>query len=182
MTWPDPHLEKEIAQLHDTLTDFQRHRGYGRAIAAPQIGIMKRLVAMNLGAEPLTLINPEISEASDERFTVWDDCMSVPDHVVRVERHRMISVRYTDELGRTRNWRNIGDPLGELLQHEIDHLDGRLMLDRAVTGDSLQPISRHSELVAAERRSHRLSLDAIAEAARTVDPVFRSTPQYQCEP
>lgn len=182
MVWPDPHLEKEIARLHGTLTDFRNRHGYGRAIAAPQIGILKRLVAMNLGAGPLTLINPEIVAASDEKFAVWDDCMSVPDHVVKVERHRMISVRYTDELGRTRTWRNIGESLGELLQHEIDHLDGRLMLDRAVDGDSIQPVSRHSELVAAGRTSHRLSLDAIAEAAETVDPVFRNTPQYQCDP
>jgi peptide deformylase len=182
VVWPDPHLEKEIVQLHDTLTEFQIRHGYGRAIAASQLGILKRLVAMNLGAGPLTLINPEIVAASDERFTVWDDCMSVPDHVVRVERHRMISVCYTDELGRRRTWRNIGASLGELLQHEIDHLDGRLMLDRAVDGDSIQPISRHSELVEAGRPSHRLSLDAIAEAAETVDPVFRSAPQYQCEP
>lgn len=182
VAWPDSDLETEVAHLHRALSNFQTRKGYGRAIAAPQVGIPKRVIAMNLGAGPITLINPEIEETSGETFQVWDDCMSVPDHVVKVERHRTISVRYTDELGRNRVWTDIRDSMSELLQHEIDHLDGLVMLDRAIDEDSIQPISRHTELVGASRPGHRLSLDAIREAPEVIDPVFRSTPQYDCEP
>lgn len=182
MTWPDPDLDRQIADLHRALTAFQASHGYGRAIAAPQIGVPKRLIAMNLGAGPLTLVNPEIIDSSDELFELWDDCMSVPGHVVRVERHRSISVRYLDELGRQRMWRDVSESMSELLQHEIDHLDGSLMLDRALDDDSIRPASEHGQLVDAGRPTHRLSLDAIREAAQSIDPVFRDTPQYEFEP
>lgn len=182
VTWPDPGLEEEIADLHDTLSAFQKSHGYGRAIAAPQVGIPKRLIAMNLGAGQLTLINPEVVAASAETFEVWDDCMSVPDRVVKVSRHRSISLRYTDELGRERIWRRATGPLSELLQHELDHLDGVLMLDRAMPGDSVRPVSERDRLVEASRSGHRLSLQAIAEATTVIDPVFLQTPQYECEP
>ena len=180
--WPDPELEREIAALHRALIEFQQSHGYGRAIAAPQIGVLKRVVAMNLGAGPVTLVNPEIIDASDETLEVWDDCMSVPDRVARVERHRRISLRYTDQLGRPRTWTNLDESMSELLQHELDHLDGTLMLDRARGGDSIRPVAQHAELVAAARPGHRLSLESIAEAARRIDPLFRNTPQYECEP
>ena len=183
VAWPDPRLEEDIADLHRALTDFRGSHGYGRAIAAPQIGVRKRIIAMNLGAGPLTLINPEIVSVSEDTFEVWDDCMSVPGEVVKVRRHRSVSVRYTDERGRDRTWSDLPPEMSELLQHEIDHLDGVLMLHRARDeGDSIRPMSQHADLVEASRTTHRLSLEAIAEAAKTIDPVFRDTPQFECEP
>ncbi|HEX2154544.1 MAG TPA: pyridoxal-phosphate dependent enzyme [Acidimicrobiia bacterium] len=182
VTWSDPANARDIADLHRALADFQEAHGYGRAIAAPQIGVLKRIIAMNLGAGPLTLINPEIIWTSADTFDVWDDCMSVPDHVVRIRRHRSISVRYTDEFGRPRTWRNLPETMSELLQHEIDHLDGVVMVDRAVNADSVRPISQHAHLVGGTRPTHRFSFGAIAEASRIVDPVFRQTPQFVCDP
>jgi peptide deformylase len=119
-----------IADLGATLADFREHKGFGRAIAAPQIGQHKRVIFMNVG-EPVVLINPVVESRSPEEMELWDDCFSFPDLMVRVRRHAEIAVRYTDERGaaRTLTARN---QLAELLQHELDHLDGILATDRAV--------------------------------------------------
>ena len=157
----DEALDREIAQMHATLDHFRRSRGYGRALAAPQVGIGKRIVVMNLGAQPFALLNPEITWQSDELFEVWDDCLSIPDRIVRVRRHRSISVRYRDRQWRERNWNRLPMDMSELLQHEIDHLDGILMLKRAWGEDAIRPIEEHAKLVGAGRPQHRLSLDRL---------------------
>ncbi|MEO1084513.1 MAG: pyridoxal-phosphate dependent enzyme, partial [Acidobacteriota bacterium] len=172
----DPQLVDEIEALHVALADFRARSGFGRAIAAPQLGIGKRIICMHLGARPLVLINPEITWRSDETFEVWDDCLSVPDIIVRVRRHRSISLTALDSRGRRREWLELSESLSELLQHEVDHLDGVLMTDRAVDADAVRPISEHGALV--PRPQHRLRLDAIERAAATIDPVFRGSPQF----
>ena len=129
-----PALAPVIADLHDTLMDFRARYGAGRAIAAPQIGVMQRLVYVNVG-EPMPLLNPVVAEASAEMMAVWDDCLCFPDLLVRVMRHRRIRVDYRDLAWRPRSWELEGD-LAELLQHEIDHLDGVLAVSRAIDGRS----------------------------------------------
>lgn len=178
----DPDLAPQIETCHDALARFRAEHGFGRGIAAPQLGFAKRFLCLNLGATPFVLLNPEITWRSDETFEVWDDCLSVPDIIVRVRRHRSISLEYLDEQARPRVWERLPEEMSELLQHEIDHLDGILMTKRAVGDDAVQPISEHARLIGAGRPTHRLSLDAIAEAARVVDPVFLHSPQYECEP
>lgn len=177
----DATLRAEASSLIATLRDFRERSGFGRAISAVQVGVLKRLVAMNLGAEPFVLINPEIVARSPETFLVWDDCLSVPDVLVRVRRHCSISLVYRDHLFRERSWRNLPPDLSELVQHEIDHLDGILMTERAEGDDGVQPLSRWQELVGSARPAHRLSLAHIAEAASLIDPVFTGTPQFDCE-
>jgi peptide deformylase len=70
-----PEVTALVADLRDTLAHWRRTTGYGRAIAAPQIGIRKRLVFLNLG-EPWPMINPAIVERSEETMVVWDACLS----------------------------------------------------------------------------------------------------------
>ena len=77
-------LEPVIQDLHDTLFDFRRKYGVGRAIAAPQIGVMKRLVYMYISS-PSVFFNPVLDQQSEEMITMWDDCMCFPDLVVRVQ-------------------------------------------------------------------------------------------------
>jgi threonine dehydratase/peptide deformylase len=178
---PDSCLSTEIDSLHATLEEFRQRAGYGRAIAAPQTGIMKRVVAMNLGAGRITLINPEITWRSDDCIEVWDDCLSVSDKIVRVRRHRSISIVYRDEQWRKRVWNQVSPDLSELLQHEIDHLKGILMLSRAVAEDAIRPIAEWEQLVAVGRPAHRLSVAQIARASGMIDPVFRDTPQYESD-
>ena len=126
---------KDIVQdLSDTLASFREATGYGRGIAAPQIGVLKRVIFIRMQpvgfASPL--INPEIVWASDGRFELWDDCFSFPDLMVRVSRASQIRVDYQDDLGIKQTIDAEGD-LSELLQHEIDHLDGILAVQRAIS-------------------------------------------------
>jgi len=119
-------------ELKDELEAFRREHGFGRGIAAVQIGIAKRIIALNLGEGPFCIVNPEMTAKSGKTFTLWDDCMSFPDLVVKVARNESISVRYLDEAGNERTWNDLGRDVSELLQHEIDHLDGILAVDRAI--------------------------------------------------
>ena len=153
-----------IDDMRDTLAQWRKTTGYGRGIAAPQLGVMKRVIFLKLpfgqpsagaqgkpygepraGAqgksgwseshkafsEGLALINPEIVERSDEEIVVWDACLSFLCIFMQVERHKEITVRYQGANG---DWQEIRagveQDLSELLQHEIDHLDGVLCIDR----------------------------------------------------
>ena len=129
--------QTEFEQLHHTLEYFRETHGFGRAIAAPQIGIAKRFIVANIYGEALTIINPQITSYSQNSFTLWDDCMSFPDLLVRVERHCGISVQFEDETGKTHVMEDLDRVYSELLQHEIDHLDGILAVDRAIDKNAL---------------------------------------------
>lgn len=127
----DPAFARDTAALLTALEEFRRRHGFGRAIAAPQIGVSLRVVAANLGAGPFLLVNPAITTRSDETFTLWDDCMSFPWLMVRLRRHRTVSLAYTDAWGQPHDWQDLDPQTSELMQHELDHLDGVLALDRA---------------------------------------------------
>ncbi|MCP5025607.1 MAG: peptide deformylase [Actinomycetia bacterium] len=143
----DPHLPAAIADLTETLADFRVRIGFGRAISAPQVGIYRRLIVVDLGHGPLVLVNPEITWRSAETRMVWDDCLSVPDVLVRVERHASISVRHQTQRFETVERERLPADMAELLQHEIDHLDGVLMTARAGGPDSVVPMARRAELI-----------------------------------
>lgn len=133
----DPRLLAEVATLGATLEAFRQSHGFGRAVSAPQIGINKRFISINLGDDPRTLINPEILWRDRQTFTLWDDCMSFPYLMVRVARHASVSVRFLDESGAPQVWEKLSRSTSELLQHEIDHLDGVMAVDRALDRESL---------------------------------------------
>jgi peptide deformylase len=127
-----PEIRALVEDLADTLAYWKNTTGYGRAIAAPQIGSALRVIFLQLpGARPWPLVNPEITERSEERIVVWDACLSFLAIFMQVERHREIVVRYQGLRG---DWQEIraGEErnLSELLQHEIDHLEGILAVDR----------------------------------------------------
>lgn len=123
--------------LASTLETFRREHGFGRAISAPQIGIPLRFIAVNFGAGTFFIVNPVITWNSEETFTMWDDCMSFPDLLVRVRRAKSLSIEYADEHGAHHEWAEMDQAASELLQHEIDHLDGVLAIDRAIDRESL---------------------------------------------
>lgn len=123
-----------VQDLADTLAHWRTATGYGRGIAAPQLGELRRVILLKPpGAEPWPLINPEIIESSQEEIIVWDACLSFLSIFMQVERHRQVTVRYQTLHGEAREF-EAGDEknLSELLQHEIDHLDGILAIDRVV--------------------------------------------------
>ena len=133
----EPSLMDDVAALHATLARFRAEHGFGRAIAATQIGVVRRFIALNLGEGPFTMFDPEIVWRSGETFTLWDDCMSFPFLLVRVARDVSISVEFEDGAGCRQRWDRLDRATSELLQHEIDHLDGVLALDRAVDRDAI---------------------------------------------
>src|SRR5438128_4471001 len=83
---------RQFDELARTLERFRRDYGFGRAISAPQIGIAERFIAVNLGKATFFVVNPTITWRSAETLTMWDDCMSFPDLLVRVERARSLSL------------------------------------------------------------------------------------------
>ena len=120
--------------LRDTLRAARRRYEMGRAMAAPQIGAPVRIVLIEFDKKRWVMVNPEIVDVGPEDFTVWDDCFSFPNLLVRVNRAYAITVQYQDLKGKTQTMELQG-PMAELLQHEIDHLDGILAVDRAAGVD-----------------------------------------------
>ena len=125
-------LHSLVVDLRDTLAHWRKVTGYGRGIAAPQLGLSERVIFLQLpGGEPWPLINPQIIQRSEEKIVVWDACLSFLAIFMQVERNKEIFVRYQNLQG---EWRELraGEErdLSELLQHEIDHLDGILCIDR----------------------------------------------------
>jgi peptide deformylase len=119
-----------VADLHNVMQEVRATYGFGRAIAAPQLGIMKRLIYMNID-KPVVFINPELVHLSDDLFELWDDCMSFPNLLVKVKRHQSLTIKYLDENWQPQEW-DMEDSLSELLQHEYDHLNGMLCTMRAI--------------------------------------------------
>ncbi|HEY1242879.1 MAG TPA: peptide deformylase [Bryobacteraceae bacterium] len=127
--------EAVFEDLRDTLHEFQRTHGFGRGISAVQIGEPKRLIYIELEGRAYRLRNPEYDYQSAEKFQLWDDCFSFPELMVRLERCERVRVRYVDDEGAARALDASG-AFSELLQHEIDHLDGVLAIDRALDRNS----------------------------------------------
>src|SRR5437879_10947355 len=122
----EPQIGALVQDLADTLAHWRSTTGYGRGIAAPQLGATQRVIFLKLPeADPWPLVNPEITERSQEKVIVWDACLSFLSIFMQVERHREITVRYQDLEAQPHEFRASDDRnLSELLQHEIDHLDG----------------------------------------------------------
>ena len=127
-------LRPVFDDMCDCIRGIRRDYGFGRAIAAPQIGVQKRLICM-LTDKPYVIINPTLEFVGDEMMELMDDCMSFPKLLVRVRRYRHCILRYLDE-----NWvlneKQMDDDMSELIQHEYDHLDGILATMRAIDSKS----------------------------------------------
>lgn len=125
-----------VQDLHEAMEDIRSKYGFGRGIAAPQLGIMKRMFYLNLD-RPYIIINPRIVDPSEEMFELWDDCMSFPNLLVKVQRHQALTLEYYDENWQQQKW-SVTGPISELIQHEYDHLDGILCTMRAIDPKSFQ--------------------------------------------
>jgi len=150
-----PATRLALARMHATLAAFRAEHGFGRALAAPQVGTRLRLVSYDLGQGPRALVNPRITARSEATFTLWDDCFSFPDLLVRVRRARSITLDFEDASGRAQRWSDLEPAEAELFQHELDHLDGILAVDRAVSADGI--VTRAE--FARERERHEALVD-----------------------
>lgn len=129
-----PQVEEWVKDLHNVMEEIRAKYHFGRGIAAPQLGIMKRLIYVNID-KPVVIINPELETLSEETFELWDDCMSFPNLLVRVNRHKSVTMKYLDESWQPQTW-EVEGAVSELLQHEYDHLNGVLCTMRAIDAQS----------------------------------------------
>ena len=133
-----------VRDLRDTLVQFKSQRGFGRGIAAPQIGVARKIIFVDYEYSG-PLINPRIVKRSRRKFRLWDDCFSFPDILAHVERNCTIEVEFLNDQGKKKRLRADG-ALSELLQHEIDHLDGILAIDRAIDSKHIILRSEYEKL------------------------------------
>ena len=128
-----PEIDDTIRRLADDMLETM-YDAPGIGLAAPQVGVGKRLLVMDCVKEedetprPMVLINPEITWSSDETNVYEEGCLSIPDQYAEVERPSEVEVVWTDLEGETRTERFDG-LWATCVQHEIDHLDGKLFID-----------------------------------------------------
>jgi len=149
-TVPDPVLRQKAKKVPGIDSSIRRlindmietmHEANGVGLAAPQVGVLLRLVVIRMpeeGAEDIVLINPEIVRKSGERV-VEERCLSIPGYAGMVKRACNVTVKARDE-----NWKEFrikGDELlAQALEHEIDHLGGILYIDRLESPEKLVKI------------------------------------------
>lgn len=139
---PDPRLKRlsqpieqvddDIRQLMDDMLETM-YKAPGIGLAAPQIGVLKRVIVVDVAREgedpqPLQIANPEIVSVSDDDATYEEGCLSLPDHFAEVVRPASARIRYLDRNNELREIDADG-LLAVCIQHEIDHLDGILFVD-----------------------------------------------------
>ena len=142
LTAPDPRLKKksapvetvddELRQLMDDMLETM-YAAPGIGLAAPQVGVLKRVVVLDIDREdvktgPLFMANPEIVEASDEDVSYEEGCLSIPDQYAEVTRPAEVKVQWMDLDGKTQQ-ETFDGLWATCVQHEIDHLDGKLFID-----------------------------------------------------
>jgi len=130
---------KEIKDLIQDMMDTMRSAN-GVGIAAPQIGVNKRIAIVTINEKLKVLINPVIVPITDKTQGFWEGCLSVPDMRGWVERPKLIIVYWLDEEGKSHHMET-NSFLAAVFQHEIDHLDGKLYIDKV--GDNKKLI--HNE-------------------------------------
>jgi peptide deformylase len=142
LTAPDPALKKisqpvkqvdaSVRKLMDDMLETMYHAP-GIGLAAPQVGVLKRVIVLDLAREgeepqPLRIANPEIVWVSDDDATYNEGCLSVPEHYADVVRPAACRVKYLDQDNKQQEIAAEG-LLATCLQHEIDHLEGVLFID-----------------------------------------------------
>ncbi|MFW2541166.1 peptide deformylase [Primorskyibacter sp. 2E107] len=140
---PDPRLKKlcdPVADLSDelrTLADDMLETMYdapGIGLAAPQIGVLSRLIVLdcvkgdNEAPRPMVMFNPRILAASDEENVYDEGCLSIPDQYAEVTRPKAVDVEWIDRDGKLQT-ETFDGLWATCVQHEIDHLDGKLFID-----------------------------------------------------
>jgi len=120
----DDYIQTLINKMFDTM---QAEKGAG--LAAPQVNVSERIAVIDVDDQKLTLINPHITQRSDDMILFTEGCLSVPGKELSIIRHQQITVEYLDRNGKECLLK-AREFLAVVCQHEIDHLDGILMTDR----------------------------------------------------
>ncbi len=142
LTVPDPRLkhtsvevdsfDKKLESTVNDMFETLNASGNGIGLAAPQVGILRRIIVIDLKEEekslPLTFINPKILNFSKEKFINEEGCLSVPEFYAEVERSKEVDVEWSDVKGK-KTKKRLDGLLSICIQHEIDHLNGILFID-----------------------------------------------------
>jgi len=128
-------VDDEVRALADDMLETM-YKAPGIGLAAPQIGVLRRIVVVDVAkrrneeatAEPIVLIDPVITWSSEERSVYEEGCLSIPDYYEEVERPAVVHVSFLDREGKPRSIEADGI-LATCIQHEIDHLNGVLFID-----------------------------------------------------
>ena len=123
---PVENFDRKLWELLDDMAETM-HKANGVGLAAPQVGLLRRIVVIDIGEGVIELINPEILECSGEQ-TGEEGCLSVPDKWLPVSRPNRVKVRALNRFGKSFTMEGEG-LLARAFCHEIDHLDGRLFID-----------------------------------------------------
>ncbi len=132
----DGTVKKLVSKMREALRSYDAEGYVGVAIAAPQIGVAKRVFVVEDQSDDrdslpyLVAINPQIVKLSRKSKVVGEGCLSVPNRYGAVKRHQNVTLRALDENGEEYE-RGAGGLLAQIFQHECDHLDGILFIDRA---------------------------------------------------
>lgn len=135
----DPILRKksrpveEITDRIKTLLDDMEETMYdaeGVGLAAPQVGVLRRVIVIDIGDGPIRIINPEIVDSEGQRIDV-EGCLSVPNKAGKVERPERVKIKYLNENGEE-SYLEGSELLAKAICHEIDHLDGILYTDKVI--------------------------------------------------
>ncbi|CDO39474.1 peptide deformylase [Bartonella henselae] len=129
---PVEYIDSAVQKLADDMLETMYH-AQGVGLAAIQIGIPLRMLVLDVSRNdeqknPLVIINPEVLWLSDERNIYKEGCLSIPEYFAEVERPKRLCVRYQNREGKQTEI-EADDLLATCLQHEIDHLNGRLFID-----------------------------------------------------
>lgn len=161
---PDPRLKKHADPVTEITKDLRAaaddmlqtmYDAPGIGLAAPQIGLMSRIIVMDCvkdkdaAPRPMVLLNPEVTWASEAMNTYEEGCLSIPDQYAEVTRPAEVKVRWMDLDGKTQEEQFAG-LWATCVQHEIDHLNGRLFIDY-LTALKRQLITRKMEKLKRER-------------------------------
>ncbi|MBR8831980.1 MAG: Peptide deformylase [Chroococcopsis gigantea SAG 12.99] len=154
-----PQIEKLIGSMIATLES-----AHGVGIAAPQLCHGDRIFIVASRSTPrypqaplmtpTAMINPEIIATSDETAKDWEGCLSVPGRRGLVPRHRWIEVEYLDAAGQVQR-KIFQDFIARIFQHELDHLDGIVFLDRIESSEDLYTEEEYQEIIQNDQNSNR---------------------------
>jgi len=156
LTYPSPALKQRVAdiegesrsELRSLVDELAKtmYDSHGVGLAATQIGIMKRLLIYDIDEELVVLCNPRITDLSDETVVEEEGCLSLPGIAVPIERSTAVTCEGVDLDGRPVTISAEG-LLARVLQHELDHLDGVLIIDRATSEQRREAIRRYNEIM-----------------------------------
>jgi peptide deformylase len=125
---------KRVAKIDDSIRNFcasmidAMYANNGIGLAAPQVGVSKRIIIIDVDGSPLVMINPEIITQSDKQVVMNEGCLSIPETYIDLNRPESISVKFRDRKGIPHH-NSYSGLTARVIQHEIDHLDGKLMTD-----------------------------------------------------